>query len=176
MRTCIILGGADCVWDDLASYVGPNQGVIACNDIGTQWHGDLLAWVSLHADRFDEWIVRRREFDYPDPVWFIGHQKVRTTKVEVTPMEYRFPGQKASGSSGLFCAKVALIDLGFDEVVFCGVPMTGQRHFIGGRPWDAYEQFRKGWEEVPQKYLNRMASMSGWSADLVGRPRSVENA
>lgn len=180
--TCLVLGGASCLHDDIAAYAGPVDGVVTVNDAVTEWRGDVDAAVSLHPQFFEQkgWLAARNEKGLSAPRRVIGHEEgkrvigmrgVNVPGLEFTP--YRFPGQEKSGSSGLFAAKVALIDLGFDQVVFCGVPMTATPHFWDDRkePWKSADGFRGGWLAAPEEYRSRMASMSGWSRILLGGPQ-----
>ncbi|WP_306150740.1 hypothetical protein [Roseovarius sp. MMSF_3281] len=185
MKTALVLGGADCLHDDIAAYQGEYQGVVACNDAGAEWPGELDAWVSLHPEFFTHkgWLDKRQG---PPPKRLIAHpaaaQPHRRARLpaNVEFTEYAFPGQTHSGSSGLFATKVALIDLGFDRAVLCGVPLTQTPHFFGGDPWKAADGFRRQWLALPEEYRDRMRSLSGWTAVLLGKPeietKETENA
>lgn len=73
------------------------------------------------------------------------------------------PGER-SGSSALLGALAAL-KLGYRRIVLCGCPLTG-KNLAGGD----YDNFRIGWTNK-QKFLDdRVRSMSGWTAELLGRP------
>jgi len=174
MTTCLVLGGGDTLAADLAAYTGPIDGAVACNDAGTEYRGDLDAWVSLHPRYFKQkkWLEKRRNKGLPDAKALIGHkQATHMEYVEgVQLLEYKFPGQAKSGSSGLFAAKVALVDMGFDNVVLCGVPMTATPHFFDKVDWVRGPGFRKAWLDLPDQYASRMKSMSGWTRVLLGQP------
>jgi len=185
VTTALVLGGAECLHMDLAAYVEAGHGfagVVTVNDALTEWPGRVDAAVSLHPRYFAQkgWRDARAAKGYAPALRHFGHMEARqvqegkglTCDVEFT--EYRFPGQDKSGSSGLFAAKVALIDLGFDRVVFCGVPMTNEPHFWDAdrTPWKPAEGFRRQWLTVPEEYRSRMASMSGWTRVLLGAPET----
>lgn len=186
MKTALVLGGAACLHDDLAAYRGPVDGVVACNDAGAEWPGELDAWVSLHPRHWtvklrvagvlqEAWKTKRAERGYPPARAYYAHQSARPpVPDDVTVTDYRFPGQDKSGSSGLFAAKVALVDLGFDRAVLCGIPLTETPHFYGGEPWRSAEAYRRQWLTVPEEYRDRMRSMSGWTAVLLGKPEQKE--
>jgi len=175
VRTCLILGGASCLHDDIAAYDGPMDGVVACNDAGMIWPGGLDAWISLHPQLFTlkRWIDKRQG---PPARRLFAHKEAdKDTQRSRYPAgleftDYRFPGQTHSGSSGLFAAKVALIDLGFDRAVLCGVPMDPRPHFFDATDWKSAEGFRSAWLAVPQEYRDRMRSISGWTRTLLGAP------
>jgi len=178
MTTCLVLGSAACLPDDLAAYDGPCDGVVACNAAGTAWPGRLDAWVTGHPDHMlsKGWLRTRRERGYPDaPLWTHDHPHLRRIKraPDLTGFHLTkcyFPGQHASGSSGLFAAKVTLLDLGFDDVVLCGVPMMPEPHIDDRAPWPDAVRFRRPWEALSGDIKARMRSMSGWTRELLGGP------
>ena len=148
MSVALILGGAGCLAEDVAAYTGPYHGVLACNEAGAWWGGPLTAWVSLHAERFDKW---RKLRGGPDPDLFVTHLSARSecnTKIDLRT-DYLLPGMQKCGSSGLFAAKVALVDLGFDFAVLCGVPMVAASgHFFDPAPWKSAGDFARQWEGI----------------------------
>ena len=85
--------------------------------------------------------------------------------------EFRFPGQTGTGSSGLFALKVALVDLGFDRAVLCGVPISEMAgHVTNGPVWGDAPHYREAWTEAAPEIIGRARSMSGWTRDLLGAP------
>lgn len=198
MTTCLVLGAAACLHEDIKAYTGPIDGVVAVNDAITEWPGDLTACVSLHARQYfakPGWLALRAAKGYPKPAMLFGHPEafkgrdgtILTGKVTPTPFEF-YEGHP-SGSSGLFAAKVALVDLGFDRVVFCGVPMSPGPHIAADwrKPGDENRWteanaggtssalgFRNAWLTIPMEYRNRMRSMSGWSRVLLGAPETMK--
>ena len=168
-RAALVLGGATCVWKDLdrARALHTFNGVIACNDAGAFYPDALDAWVSLHPLKWPEWLLSRALMGHPDVPNIISHrQEPGVTQV----VDYRFNGVTPTGSSGLYAAKVALA-LGFNRVVLCGVPMDPQQaHFFDGKPWDAAPRFKAGWRAALPYIAQHVRSMSGWTAELLGRP------
>ena len=161
MRAALVLGGAQCLWDDVeaALRLGEYGAVIACNDAGASWPGPLDAICSLHEDKLRKiWLVRRARAGYVPP-------NVIATKATHT---HQFDGQTASGSSGLFALKLALIDLGFERAVLCGIPMDIQPHFFGGDFWPGAKSHKRGWEQALPVIKDRARSMSGWTKELLG--------
>lgn len=193
MTTALVIGGGACVWEDVyAARHIRRDAVIACNEIGIEWPGELRAWVSLHSRSFDSgpnWRQKRDDRGHPTPQQLFGHPAAfgrrprDNSQIDgfVTATPYDFAGEK-SGSSGLFAAKVALVDLGFDRVVFAGVPMTPTAHFNGRTNWTkpnasgrtSAHGFRNSWLAVPQEYRDRMRSMSGWTRVLLGAPEELK--
>lgn len=171
-----MLGSASCVWADVeaALDLGEFSGVVGCNDVGVHWPGVMDAWVSLHASQFRMWVERRRRRGLDPHNMLVGHADERGNPQPKAQVDlstaYRFPGQDRSGSSGLFAGKVALDDLGFDKIVFCGVPMTATPHFTDAVAWSAAAEHRKGWQQSAPHLKDRARSMSGWTAELLGTP------
>ena len=164
----LVLGGACCLWDDLEAYAGPIDGVVACNDAGAAYRGDLDAWVSVHSDHFARWTAQRAANGFAPAKRVMGF--IPAPDVEYT--DWKFPGGSENGTSALFAAKVALVDLGFDNVVLCGVPLIGGGHFHNRKyimPNRECVEWRKAWAALDPKWRRRMRSMSGWTAELVGR-------
>jgi len=176
LTVCLVLGGAGCVWDDVEAALGLGEfhGVVACNDAGAAWPGRLDAWVSLHGEKMGLWSARRARAGYEPCTRLVGHLEARPGRkgpfvTEAT--EFRFPGQSSTGSSGLFALKVALVDLGFDKAVLCGVPMTAATgHFFDPADWRGASSHWRGWIEALPHINDRTRSMSGRTADLLGRP------
>lgn len=175
MRTALVLGGGNCVWDDVAAALdlGEFDGVLACNDVGAVWPGDLDAWVSLHTDKMGVWTERRAKAGHAPALAIYGQAQTRgrdAPRADHT-VEFKFPGQSHTGSSGLFALKVALIDLGFDKAVLCGVPMhADERHFFDIRPWRGALSHRQGWKEALPVIRDQARSMSGWTREILGAP------
>lgn len=174
-----MLGGAACLHDDIAAYRGPVDGVVACNEAGLEWPGALDAWVSLHP-RFlvqKKWLAMRAAKGFPAAAAIYCHQNGKEplpSGMIKTALE--LPGQRdmQSGSSGLLAAKVALVDLGFDRIVLCGVPMNPVPHLHGRTTWlgprSPVEGFRRAWLDLTPEIRARMRSMSGWTRVLLGAP------
>lgn len=176
MRAALVLGGGACVWADMeaALNIGEFQAVMTCNDVTAAYPGPIDACASLHSASWPMWLDERERRGYERPLTVFGHNEARgglkTNRVDVFT-EYRFPGQDRSGSSGLFALKVALIDLGYDRAVLCGVPMAAkQRHFFDAHDWAGAEAHKAGWHQALPHIAERARSMSGFTADLLGLP------
>lgn len=174
-KTALVIGGAHCVFNDIENYDGPIDGVVACNDVGAEYPGELTAWVSLHPDKFAKWAEKREANGHPPCPQYFGHRTGTSGQIKGIPIKqtpYMFPGQKQTGSSGLFALKVALLDLGFDRAVLAGIPMEQTPHFFDGKAWKSADNFRKAWLTVPDEYMMRAKSLSGWTSVLLGRPKA----
>lgn len=173
-----MIGGSARVWKDIeaALEITEADGVVAANDVAAAWPGKLDAFVSLHGEKMGMWTERRRRAGFPDPERTFAHDTLKSGVLKVpdcitdfTP--WRFNGQEDSGSSGLFALKVALIDLGFDKAVLCGVPLeAASGHFFDLQPWGGAEAHRRGWRQALPAIRDRARSMSGWTQELLGEP------
>lgn len=176
MRIALVLGGAASVEADVeaALALGEYSGVIAANDAGAHWPGPLDGVCSIHADRLARiWLPARQKRGYPKPGMAVGTKSAADRRY--TPpldgfTDHLFLGQIHSGSSGLFALKLALIDLGFDRAVLCGIPMTETPHFFRGQPWKGAKSHKRGWQEAFPAIRDRARSLSGWTAELLRGP------
>jgi len=174
MKTALILGGGNTLLSDIRRL--HEQGhhydaVFACNDAGTIWRGELEGWISLHPEKFVQWTKKRADAGLPPAKQLWAHRVQKTDNgLDIKKATIQMPGQKTTGSSGLFACKVAMVDLRFDRAIFCGVPMTVAPHFFDQKQWKSATGFRRQWHHVHKDYLRRMRSMSGWSRVLLGAP------
>lgn len=180
MRTALVLGSAACLWADVeaALELGEFAGAVATNDAGVFWPGRLDAWVSLHAHLFRKWVRQREVRGLPDHHRLFGHDGAPSSNSRLSPaitdfVPSAFEGQATNGTSGLFALKVALLDLGFDRAVCCGMPMLDSAaHLLDtSRPWVGEQHgHHAGWAEALPHIADRARSMSGWTAGLLGMP------
>lgn len=182
MTVCLVVGSADCVEDDL-NRLGNRviNGTIAVNQAGAWLPRRLNAWASMHPQycKLKGWIEDREAAGLHPAEKYYCHKGA--SRHEMVPFFQQtlmsFPGQPphTCGSSGLFAAKVALYDLGFDEVIFCGVPIEERPHRNGLSHWVGDDQtvgaFRSAWLSLRSQDRNRMSSMSGWTKGLLGEPK-----
>lgn len=148
--------------------------VIACNDAIAIWPGRLDAAVSLHPEKLAGWRNNRLAQGYQDAARYLVHGDYVPEWADL--VEFRFPGQGDSGSSGLFMAKAALCDLGADMAVMAGVPLTRTPHFFDADTWEAAVGYRQVWQALRPEYRARIRSMSGWTAEEFGRPDGTSPA
>lgn len=169
-KTALCLGGADGVEKEwkAALALGSLDYVVACNDVGAIWPGRLDVWVTLHPEKMAGWREQRRANGHPDAKRYLVHGDYVPDWAEL--VEFRFPGQGDSGSSGLFTAKAALIDLGADRAVLAGIPLVRSSHFFDAAQWEAAGGYREVWERLRPEYRARIRSMSGWTAHFFGTP------
>lgn len=165
-----VLGGATRGLEELhylQQWLAPVDAVFAVNDAAAEYPGDLAAFVTLHPEKLDKWLSIRNCVDNL-------HKTCEVVAHEAHPLvtrvvDYRWPGMDASGSSGLFAAKVALEK--FDRVVLCGVPMDAMRaHYNDSAPWWDVDSFWSAWSVALPHIEDRVRSMSGRTAMMLGMP------
>lgn len=163
VKKALILGSAITLWDDIDAALDLSEFdvVVAANEAGVAWSGILDAWVTLHPDEMAARIKRRQQRGYPDARVIVDHWQV----------EYKFKGQRQSGSSGLFAVKYALVDMAVDRAVCCGIPIEVESGRIDGKSsWPAAPVFKQGWEQSLPHLKDKVRSMSGWTSRLLGKP------
>lgn len=173
MRTALVLGSGDCLHDDLEDYTGPTDAVVACNEAGAVWSGALDAWVTLHPSYWRRapwnWIARRAASGF-QPAKALYTHDLRHAPEGTRQTHWSFPEQSAHATSGMFAVKVALIDLGFDRAVLCGMPMTNTPHFSSRYDWPDAKRYFSRVTQIPAEYRDRIRSMSGATKILFGSP------
>lgn len=169
MTLAAVLGGATRGREELDHLrtLAQVDAVFGVNDAGAEYPGELAAFVTLHPEKLDAWLSIRTNVDkLHKPCEIVSHEAhPRVTRV----VDYRWPGMNGSGSSGLFAAKVALES--FDKVVLCGVPMDVMRaHYFNSAPWWEVDSFWPAWQVALPYIKDRVRSMSGATAQLLGMP------
>lgn len=165
----VVLGGANCVWDDLAHIpTGWADYVIAVNDVGSHYPGELHHWCSLHPEKFPAWEATRKVLGHPMNYKKWGRH--RPAGVDVGPVDQTtdHPG----GSSGGLAVGIALDELGATSVVLCGVPQDQRPHYhSANRDWEHWNLYWKDWERMHREgKLTRVRSFSGRTRELLGAP------
>lgn len=170
VRTALILGGADTLYSDVAAFGRGFDGTVVCNDAGVHWPGKVDAWVSMHPEKFGEWTEGREVRGFPAAGMLVSHiQPRRGPRVDLVT-GWAWDETHGAGSSGLFAAKVALVDLGFDMAVLCGIPLTPTPHFFRSKAWKIAPDYQEVWRGLPEDFRARMRSMSGWTREFLGAP------
>jgi hypothetical protein len=170
-RIALVLGGADCLWDDLdiaRKLVDPEAcTIVAVNDAGIYWPGRLDHWATMHPE---ELAGRAREREK------LGHPGGYVTWTRPYPFGMKDREKLCdqiidgyNGSSGLVAVGVA-IETGHRRVLLCGMPMDARAHFNREGAWTAGIGYRERWLELADQLRLRCRSFSGWTRELLGEP------
>lgn len=171
----LVLGGAEGVWDDVASseeQFGEQWWdlVVAANDIGCHWPHRLDGWCTLHPEKMLKWRQARGQAGHPE-----GYSTYARKGKGRRGMDYSIRHVYKSGSSGLFAVSVAL-HLGATHIILCGVPMTKAGYFAEstvhpkGKTFASVDSHWKKWLQYQDDIRETTRSMSGRTRDLLGAP------
>ncbi len=172
---CLVIGSANNWKEDVeaALDMAPFEHVILVKGIGTIWPGPADAWVTLHNEMIEGFVHKRKEKGYPDVPRIFSWDKPPKIKCITDRTSILFKGQVSSASSGIFAAKVASVDLGYNRVVLCGCPMEsefGRFDYDSRKPWQHASSFAKGFLQAVPAMLSRVRSMSGFTRKHLGAP------
>lgn len=168
MTTCVVIGSAACVFNDLrivkAQCPELLQHVIAVKAIGAYWRGPLRAWVSLHPSQFPEHQAIRHARGYEPCSLLYAPRSLREYPGVISSIPDR------GGTSGMYAVDVALATLGYDRVVLAGVPMDSTPYFNHNGSIVSLERYRDAWRRNQRRLAPVVRSLSGWTKDLFGAP------
>jgi hypothetical protein len=168
MSAVLLLGDADCVYEDAAAALAEFKFdfVAAVNNIGRTWPYDVAHWFTLHPAPCPDWMgIHRARQERMGK----GLNHPTTWAHKPWPGVDRVVANCWLGSSGLFAVKCLIYEIGATAIVLAGIPMEG-KHFYTDRDWKHATKYQPAWE----KHLNEIApyvrSMSGWTRGLLGAP------
>ena len=147
---------------DLCARAGRTVTIFAGNDMIEKFPHDIDHAVTLHPDKLQLWLPRRRSagFNVPPKVW--AHREYAGAVTDWT--------RDWAGSTGLFGIKVAR-ELGFVHIIGCGIPMTKEaNHFLRKEPWGHANGFIRGWTGHLEELRPYVRSYSGWTLEQLGAP------
>lgn len=170
MSCAIILGGADCLWSDLAKVPGGVQEddqVIAVNRSAVDYVGELDHLVSLHTEKLRVWIRKRERAG--GNLDFVTWGRRRDESVD------RIVHPWGGMCSGGYAVQIALEELHCNPVILCGTPLDPSPHYYddglwGSRDWEVCSEYHAGWEKNLPRMHGKVFSMSGWTRELLGFP------
>jgi hypothetical protein len=191
-RALLVLGSAACLWDDLAAagddgWVGDRMAV-NLTAINYDRHC-LRHWATVHPQmplfqRDIPWWRHRRDranraFDLHGAAFDTRTRSISLASRNPAPAdiwEWPYPARLRQGSSSLFAVEIGLV-LGYDPIVLCGVPLDDSDYFFRRLTAEERETygFRRRhchatWERQAPGWAGRVKSMSGFTAELLGRP------
>ncbi len=178
-KWALVLGGADCVWDDVlnweAEYGAQWDGVvIAANDVGAHWPRELHHWASLHPEKLRGWMELRARHHLPMEEWPMRWGSAGRLRTANGLIDRRIEPIWPGGSSGMLAVQVAQT-IGCTHVVLCGIPMTptahfGETHLRFDKEWAAASGHWRAWKRHKPNMLGWVRSMSGRTQELLGAP------
>jgi hypothetical protein len=165
----VVVGGAECWREDLEEarklLAGLKFRFIYINDHIKSFAEPGVA-CTLHPDKLYghfAWLGERERAGLPKPEQVWAHRKHSAVTHDTASEEWR-------GSTGLFAFCVAR-RLGHVRVIACGVPMTVDgSHFERHQLWQSAISFRQGWIQYKNQIAPFFRSMSGWTAEMFGKP------
>jgi hypothetical protein len=173
----IVVGGAACNFDDIASLpetVVKSAAFVAVNDVGAVLNYPLRGWVSLHPEKFlmakPFWITQRlaNNLDVNGCNVFGWSKDSAPRNVDGVTCWSDYLSQ---GSSGLFGVGAAIM-MGYKKIICCGIPMNLQINKFLNRPSfstdKAADLYRPFWEANLPLLKDRVFSQSGWTKQLLG--------
>jgi len=193
----LILGGAECVWDDVDALEDcwggrPWEGIIiAANDVACHWprrrsdwtiidHSFRVDhWATLHPEKLGGWIERRAANGLPKVGRIWAHRPGPDHTIRGWEhVDQQLDLAAISPPTGLFACYVARA-LGVTEAILCGIPMTRTPHFASsteheaGAAWPYVDVYWPSWLDAHARGdLTHVRSMSGRTRDLLGSPLS----
>ena len=177
----LVLGGAACVWDDVAeleTLLGHawDGWIIAANDIGVHWPRRLDHWCSAHPENFPKWCAERERNGHAGGYTTWGASDAGQDRT-IAPI---------NGSSGVYAIKIA--EWCYSEamtvqplrIVLCGVPLSTMPHFKEsaerhasdeyGNWAGAQSNFEKFRDWLAPRLATAVRSMSGNTREVLGAP------
>jgi len=174
VRRAVVLGTAPSMWDDLAAadelMTGMEWEVIAVNEAGILYEKPFALWFSIHGFKLVKWVRKRGELGLD--MNFKAYGNFADPEKSEDVIRWNHPN--GGGSSGLF-AVLGALELGYDQLILCGVTMDGKKKHdpTAGQLIDAtcpYDSYRPGWYKVQAQIKDKVRSMSGWTAEFLGKP------
>ena len=149
-----------------AKKLHPDPVIIAVNEAGRDHEGQLDHWASMHSDILARLVKERARAEKTPAgsLWLPRH-------ISAPPELQTRRAPSWGGSSGLLAVAVAF-ELGFTRILLCGVPLerSGAHYFNTKRLWDDAARYRPAWQKNLEIMRDKVKSMSGWTAELLGQP------
>lgn len=153
----LVVGSAECVWDDLRHAPEDIGGVIAVNSMIRDYPNPLMIFgASVHFEKARQF--RRDGIPMVCPALQDG--------VDICYDQQPF----RRGTSALYAVGFALL-IGARQVILAGAPLDESPHYNEARNLDAeLSCYRDPWQECLKTLRGRVFSLSGWTRDLLGSP------
>jgi len=146
----------------MCERAGKSFTIFAGNDMIECFPDRIEHAITLHPDKLQIWLPRRKAAGFNDPPKVWAHRNYEGAVTNWT--------RDWSGSTGLFCIKIAR-ENGFVHIITCGVHMNVEsNHFVRKQPWSAALGFRRGWIAYGPQLKPYLRSMGGWTQEQFGAP------
>ena len=173
----LIIGEGGNVLEEVAEAkkLGTFDVIIATNEVGMEVE-KLDHLVSYHAESLPDWDAARvaAGLKPAEKLWTGEHRHIDPAHFErfgIVPDH--------GGSSGMLAVQVAL-ELGKENpdqlrIVLAGVPLdpAAGNYKTPSVPWTEATVYRPAWEKRAEALKKNVRSMSGWTAELFGKPTAA---
>lgn len=172
----IITGSSECLWNDYleAIKLTAKEDLMCVNLSAICFHfRDIKHIVTLHHEQMKNFygaamIQRANRETYPRK-----NKKILTHSIQAgSRIDLVWDIGNPGGTSGLFATQIAL-RLGYDKIILCGIPIDNSRRFYDSPnkhfKYEGISQ-QEPWQIASRKFNDRVRSMSGKTAELLGRP------
>jgi len=171
MADLLILGGAKCVWNDLAQVDDTQYDVMAINDMGCLYEGHVDFMVSLHPDKFyqrePQWAKARIDKGLNSDFDIISCCTQSDKK------RYGITGNlcfdNICGTSGLYAIRVGF-HFHYDNIVLAGIPLDALHGNVANNNWHISRDLtgeKAAWRRYLPTFKGRVYSLSGWTKRLL---------
>jgi len=161
MNNVIVLIGCAPCWDnDLNRFkefgISFDIGAIG---LDCPYEGEIKYFFTYHPDDIQLNNEKRKKRGLSLDYTIISHVFDKNHMVSQTE-----PWESPSGSSAMLGTLFSM-RIGYKKIILCGCPLEGNND-----KGFSYKPFRKGWETRKEKVINKVKSMSGWTAEFLGKP------
>ena len=168
----LIVGGARCVWDDLAGVGFQDTDILCINDIVMHFPGKVKHFFSNDSTFTPRWLLSRRRNLRK------AYGPVEYVHTCNKGAEYNWPwdGQGTSALGAVFSG----LAMGYDKIILCGVPLDDTGNYFDP-PWVKSDFMNnigltgstsiKCWGKAMREVFNgKVTSCSGRTRELLGLP------
>lgn len=153
-NTLVVVGTAPGAPAALRRYAEefPRFDVAAVNAGGLFWEGPLKLWASYHSNKMPTYAFTRLSAKFPmDGITYVFDEPSEMENYVRAPF---------NGTSSMLAAWAGVL-MDYPSIVLVGVELNEA-------PYAAY---RQGWQEFARTSdAHRVKSLSGWTAELLGKP------
>lgn len=159
-KVIVLIGRAPC-WDfDFSRFCQFNIPFdIGAIGLDCPYEGDIEYFFTYHPNDIKQYNEKRKQKGLSLNYTIVSHVFDKDNIVSQTE-----PWESPSGSSAMLGTLFSM-RIGYEKIVLCGCPLEGNND-----KGFSYKPFRKGWMTRKDKVVNKVRSMSGWTAEFLGKP------